>query len=272
MKLQYVFSIIIFIFACSPETEQEIRKLDFKELRERINKGEVNLFEVTYKDSIGKKLTKELRTKLNQGKMFRDFYVDIKNEITQIRLKDYSHEHVFEEIQIRELLNQPLKGYQFLNVKCEKADSLLLDAFDKDQNIRNGGEGSFFEIDSINQQIAISIIEKCGWPSEEETVRAIWYIIQHADSKFQVYYYPKFKEFVNNEILSASTMALMDDRILMNNGYPQLYGSQIVQNDVYQLRDSKNVNKFRSEVGLGPIEDYTRNFGFEFSPNDNIEK
>jgi ribosomal protein L29 len=113
MKLQYIFSIVFFIFACSPDTEQEIRKLDFKELRERINKGEVNLFQLTYKDSLGNKLTKELRTKLNKGKMFRDFYVDKNNEITEIRLKGYSHEHVFEEIQIRELLNQPLKGQWF---------------------------------------------------------------------------------------------------------------------------------------------------------------
>ena len=67
-------------------------------------------------------------------------------------------------------------------------------------------------------------------------------------------------------------MAKMKDRMLMNNGYPQIYGTQIVGKNVYKLRDPKNINQLRAEVGLGTIEENTRKFGFEFNNDDYIDE
>lgn len=86
------------------------------------------------------------------------------------------------------------------------------------------------------------------------------------------YSYLKFKALVAKGLLKPSTMALMDDRMLMNNGYPQIYGSPIVENNIYKLRDPRKVNEWRAEVGLGTIEENTKRFGFDFILNDYLEE
>jgi hypothetical protein len=65
-------------------------------------------------------------------------------------------------------------------------------------------------------------------------------------------------------------MALMEDRMLMNNGFPQIHGSQIIHNSVYEIVDPVNVNKRRASVGLGTIEGNTRRRGFEFNLEDYV--
>ena len=85
------------------------------------------------------------------------------------------------------------------------------------------------------------------------------------------YYYDEFKELESKGLLSSSNMAMMEDRMLMNNGFPQIYGSQIIHNSVYEMIDPINVNKRRASVGLNTIEENVRRFGFEFDINDYID-
>jgi len=56
----------------------------------------------------------------------------------------------------------------------------------------------------------------------------------------------------------------MKDRILMDEGKPQLYGSQIKNGKLYTLDSPKTVNERRKEMGLQPIEDYLKSFGVEY--------
>ena len=256
--------------SCTSEKGDEYRKIEMEELRQRLINNKVNLVYVSYKDSLGNDLSPELRALLNQGKAMRTFYANRANEITQIRLTEYSDDLVFDEIQIRELLTSPFNSFQRIDINCEVADSLILDRFEKDQAIRSQSTRGFHEMsimDSINQQIIISLMEQCLWPEDPQLIRAMWFIIQHADSGFMAYYYPRFKQMVRDSLLSASTMALMEDRMLMNHGYPQIYGSQIVQKSIYRLRDSANVNQLRASVGMGSIEENARRFDFEYYPN-----
>lgn len=263
---------VFFLTSCGEKLNTDFRKVEFSELLQRIKNGDVDQLSLPITDSSGKALSKELKSKLNQGLLFRDFYANSENEITLVKLKEYSHETVFEEIQIREALSKPFDGFVFLEIDCAKTDSLLRDAFEKDQAVRTGGEGDIMKTDALNRQLVISILEHCGWPKEEEMIRSIWFIIQHSPSGFMAHYYPKFKEMVNKGLLSPGMMALMDDRLLMNNGYPQIYGSQITSGSVYTLRDPLNINTLRASVGLGPIEEYTQHFGFEFKLDDYIKK
>ncbi len=264
------FCFILILMSCTSEKGDEYRKIEMEELRQRLINNKVNLVYVSYKDSLGNDLSPELRALLNQGKAMRTFYANRANEITQIRLTEYSDDLVFDEIQIRELLTSPFNSFQRIDINCEVADSLILDRFEKDQAIRSQSTRGFHEMsimDSINQQIIISLMEQCPWPEDPQLIRAMWFIIQHADSGFMAYYYPRFKQMVRDSLLSASTMALMEDRMLMNHGYPQIYGSQIVQKSIYRLRDSANVNQLRASVGMGSIEENARRFDFEYDPN-----
>ncbi|MFZ6013613.1 MAG: DUF6624 domain-containing protein, partial [Bacteroidota bacterium] len=73
--------------------------------------------------------------------------------------------------------------------------------------------------------------------------------------------------------LDKGTLALFQDRVLMNRGEPQLYGSQIrietrknaqgVEYDsvfVWKIKDPSGVNERRRSVGLGTLEEYVANF------------
>ena len=65
---------------------------------------------------------------------------------------------------------------------------------------------------------------------------------------------------------SASSLALLIDRIEIREGRKQIYGSQIgtIPNTktqyVLPLIDPDNVDKRRAEVGLGSISDYVKNW------------
>ena len=78
------------------------------------------------------------------------------------------------------------------------------------------------------------------------------------------YYYEDFLEMYNDGYLSAYNLALTKDRILMNGGYPQIYGSQIVGNSFYDIADEVNLNKRRKEMGMISIQERARKRGFEY--------
>ena len=66
-------------------------------------------------------------------------------------------------------------------------------------------------------------------------------------------------------------MALMEDRILMGEGEPQIYGSQLRGSgpngefELWKIKDPEYVNQRRAEVGLGPLEEYVARWGVEFN-------
>ena len=51
----------------------------------------------------------------------------------------------------------------------------------------------------------------------------------------------------------------------MDEGKPQIYGSQIKGDKLYQLENPETVNQRRKEMGMGTIEDYLKNFNIEFN-------
>ena len=62
----------------------------------------------------------------------------------------------------------------------------------------------------------------------------------------------------------------MEDRMLMDKGEKQKYGSQLRMDnesgewELWPIEDPEKVNNRRAEVGLEPIEEYVRHFGIEY--------
>lgn len=129
--------------------------------------------------------------------------------------------------------------------------------------------------DSINEAQVIEIIEKRGWVGKSlvggQANSSLWLVIQHAPIATQEKYLPLLKESVKKRESRGSHLALLEDRILMRNGKPQTYGSQITidketdQQIVYEIRDPEYVNQRRAEVGLGPIEEYVKRWDIEWT-------
>lgn len=74
------------------------------------------------------------------------------------------------------------------------------------------------------------------------------------------------KEAVKKGNADSGSLALLIDRIEIREGRRQIYGSQIGTKPntktqyVLPLIDPDNVDKRRSEVGLGSISDYVKNW------------
>lgn len=129
--------------------------------------------------------------------------------------------------------------------------------------------------DSINEAQVMEIIDERGWVGKSvvggQANSALWLVIQHAPIETQEKYLPLLKESVKKGESRGSHLALLEDRILMRNGKPQTYGSQITRDEktdkqiVYEIRDPEYVNQRRAEVGLGPIEDYVKRWNIEWT-------
>jgi hypothetical protein len=130
------------------------------------------------------------------------------------------------------------------------------------------------QIDSSNLFVVKGILDKYGWLGADEVGSdanaTLFLVIQHSDLKTQEEYFPLMKEAVKNGKARAADLALLTDRIEMNNGRPQVYGSQMVEQNgkyvIYTMTDEPNVNKRRAEVGLEPLEEYAKQWDIIYKP------
>ena len=91
-------------------------------------------------------------------------------------------------------------------------------------------------------------------------VRIILVIHQDKNVSFQELFLKEAKK--EKADLRLSTLAHLEDRVLVNKGMKQIYGSQVNSNTLkpYPIKDEKNVDKLRAEVGLEPLDKYLKGF------------
>lgn len=127
--------------------------------------------------------------------------------------------------------------------------------------------------DSINLIKIKNIIDTHGWLGPDDVGKqgsqTIFLVIQHADSLTQVTYFPIMKEAVKKGKARPQDLALLEDRILTNQGKEQEYGSQVRTNEAgkyefFPIKDEPNVNKRRASVGLQPLEEYAKFFDIKY--------
>ncbi len=158
-----------------------------------------------------------------------------------------------------------------VEVDCSKKRQILSQVLESDQRIRKANQPiKYAKEDHRNQELVISIIEKCGMPTLKEVnqrqMDAIWLGLQHSTAEIRKKYFPYVEKAVKNGDLSKQQYALMKDRMLMDEGKPQIYGSQIENGKLYELENPAKVNERRKAMGLEPIEDYLKYFNIQFSP------
>lgn len=147
----------------------------------------------------------------------------------------------------------------------------------RDQMTRSTGDSAEFMqyLDSCNMAQLKKIIKTYGWPGisfvGEKGNAAAFLVIQHADISIQEKYFPLLKRSVEIGESKKGHLALMEDRILMYRDKKQIYGSQVVWDDItnawvfYPIEDEKNVNKRRAEIGLEPMEEYAKHFDINYT-------
>jgi hypothetical protein len=159
---------------------------------------------------------------------------------------------------------------EIVEVDCSRQKEILEEVFNSDQTIRTQDVPfkQFAKENHKNQEMVISIIENCGMPSSKEVSEknmfTIWLILQHSGKKYRKKYFPQIEKAVNNGDLQKEQYALMKDRILMDEGKPQIYGTQIKNGKLYKLESPETVNERRKEMGMEPIETYLKQYNIEF--------
>ena len=159
--------------------------------------------------------------------------------------------------------------------KLQKYTDQINDLREKDQSLRkimdmkdNPTEEEWKaigEFDAESTKVMKQIVTEIGLPTiskvGESASYSAWLVVQHSpDLEFQKEYLRLLKE--NKADVNPQNIAYLEDRVLMYEGKPQIYGTQLRLNketqkyEPYETVDIENVNTRRKEVGLETIEEY----------------
>lgn len=168
-----------------------------------------------------------------------------------------------------------------LNFKLKKQlDSIIVldQKYRSDMQLYRDNYKAQNAIDSTNLIAVQNIIKKHGYPGKSlvgaPTNTSAWYVIQHSEKIGE--YLPVMKKAAKNNELPFAKVAMMEDRYLMSNNEPQIYGTQgrsFKEGSVtviWPIKDPKNVNQRRKEAGFETTveEGAKRLYGedFEYKP------
>jgi hypothetical protein len=124
------------------------------------------------------------------------------------------------------------------------------------------------EIDSKNTARMKEIVRRYGWPGSElvgtSGSKAAFLIVQHAEHDFHRQMLPFVQRAYRSGGLSGSDYALFLDRVLVEDGKPQMYGTRVKPFELgngkepvpYPIKDEADVDKRRAEIGLPPLSEY----------------
>ncbi|MDU0369295.1 DUF6624 domain-containing protein [Hymenobacter endophyticus] len=122
-----------------------------------------------------------------------------------------------------------------------------------------------------HQPVLEAIIRRFGYPGfkevGEKSANNFWLLVQHADAHpdFQRRILKLMLAEVQRKNASAVNYAYLTDRVAVNAGNPEEYGTQVVYEGVgtptakavpKSLRDPARVNQRRAAIGMEPLENY----------------
>lgn len=147
----------------------------------------------------------------------------------------------------------------------------LLEMRDADQAERTGQAVGGPETDRERAERLREIIDEHGWPTPDmvgdEGGSAAWLIAQHAD--FDIEFQRQVLDLMRSAVAAGdagpSELAFLEDRVAVNAGQPQTYGSQIRCAEGQALpatpiADQDQVDERRREIGLDPLDEYLAEF------------
>lgn len=158
-------------------------------------------------------------------------------------------------------------------MKHKKLEKEILQMAKIDQKIRKSylKNPSFSKqlekIDTSNLNKMKKIVKKFGWPTislvGKQVSHFAWLLVQHADKDvdFQEYCLELMIKARESNDVSKANIAFLTDRILVNRGKPQIYGTQFYEYKTGKLlpktiRDMNELDKRRKKMDIENFETY----------------
>ena len=121
-------------------------------------------------------------------------------------------------------------------------------------------------IDDDNTRWLADLLASRGWPGRtlvgEEAAQAAWLLAQHADQDpiQQRAFLDALRAAVAHGEASAVHLAYLEDRVRVNAGQSQLYGTQFIVTGgtlgPHPIEDPGRLDERRAQAGLEPFADY----------------
>jgi hypothetical protein len=130
----------------------------------------------------------------------------------------------------------------------------------------NGIGERWQEIDDDNSRWLTDLLATRGWPRRtlvgDDGAQAAWLIAQHADQHpdEQRAFLDALRRAVTDGEASASHLAFLEDRVRVNAGQSQLFGTQFTSVGgrlmPHPIDDPERLDDRRKQMGLEPFADY----------------
>lgn len=123
-------------------------------------------------------------------------------------------------------------------------------------------------VDARNLQRLREIVAEHGWPgigmTGHDGAATAFLIVQHATHEAQVELLPLIVAAAEAGEADRGHAAMLQDRVLVAQGRPQRYGSQLYSDEatgelkLYPIEDEASVDARRAEVGMPPLAEYLK--------------
>ena len=114
--------------------------------------------------------------------------------------------------------------------------------------------------DAANLTTVTAILDRYGWLSAKDVGEkgnsALFLVIQHADRKTWEKYVPMMRDAVKLKSANAADLAKLEDRLALEQGRKQLYGTQLGRDEttnryyVFPIEDPEHLDVRRKKMGL----------------------
>lgn len=190
--------------------------------------------------------------------------------------------HTIENEQIRkfEQSNQPIPNQAFarelFRMIIKDQGFMYAGNIERNKYLKNGGYFSTPAIFPVlaaeaqnkieNEKRLIELLDKYGWPTATEVTEyaaaGAALIINHSTYELRSKYFPMLEDAFKKGEAQALRYAKMRDRLLVEEGKEQLYGTQIklenTKREPFPIQDPQNVDVRRADIGLGPLSPYLK--------------
>ncbi|MCB1759742.1 MAG: hypothetical protein KDI68_08190 [Gammaproteobacteria bacterium] len=156
-----------------------------------------------------------------------------------------------------------------LIARAERDQELLQSLKDAGELMDDEYHPQLKQLHQDNTLRARELLREGGWPGisqvGEDGSDAMWLIVQHSvlEPEFMLSCVPELERLVRKNEAKGWQLAFLQDRALMLQEQPQIYGTQHLLDadgelQPYRLADPAGVDELRKAVGLEPLAERTR--------------